>query len=127
MNRSPAFVIDFPMPDNLANSRTHWRTRSRLKKKYRAQLDELQNAGLIAPPPRHPLAHVTIRSVMQLGNPMDDDNAIARHKPILDWLKTRGYIVDDRRKCLRWEFFPEQIVRRDGNYRIELTITPVND
>jgi hypothetical protein len=125
--RSPAFVIDVPMPDNVANSRTHWRTRSKLKKAYRAQLDERQNAGLIAPPPRTPLARVTVRSVMRLGNPMDDDNAIARHKPILDWLKTRGYIVDDRRKCLRWEALPEQIVRRDGDYRIELTITPVND
>jgi hypothetical protein len=127
MIRSPAYVLDLPMPDNVANSRTHWRSRSKLKKKYRAQLDELQNAGLIPPPPKTPLPRVTVRSLMRLGNAMDDDNAIARHKPILDWLKTRGYIADDRRKCLRWESFPEQIVRRTGDYRIEITITPAID
>jgi hypothetical protein len=116
-----------PMPDNVANARVHWRDRSRLKKKYRARLDELQAAGLIPPPPAEPYARVTVRSLMRLGNAMDDDNAIARHKPILDWLKTRGYIADDRRKCLRWETFPEQIVRRNGDYTIELTLTPVTE
>jgi hypothetical protein len=63
---------------------------------------------------------------MYLGAAMDDDNAAARHKPLLDWLKTRGYIAADRRKCLRWESFPEQIIRRNGHYHIELTITPAS-
>ncbi len=63
---------------------------------------------------------------MYLGGAMDDDNAMARHKPLLDWLKTRGYIADDRKKNIVWEGLPEQIVKRDGNYRIELTITPLS-
>lgn len=110
------------MPDNVANARVHWRARQRLKTRYAALLDELQSIALIPAPPISPLSKVTVRSTMYLGNAMDDDNAAARHKPLLDWLKTRGYIADDRRKCLRWESFPEQIVRRTGHYHIELTI-----
>lgn len=117
-------ILTAPMPDNINSNkgRTHWRARDRLRKEYFMRLDDLQGCGLIRPPDRI-LRRVTIRSVMYLGNYMDDDNAVARHKPLLDWLKTRGYIVDDNRKYLRWEGFPEQIVRRNGEYRIELTIT----
>ena len=78
---------------------------------------------MIPSPPKLPFQKVQIRSVMQLGNHMDDDNAMARHKPLLDWLKTRGYIADDRRSVLRWEGFPEQIVKRNGRYSIILTLT----
>lgn len=42
-----------------------------------------------------------------------------------DWLKTRGYIVDDRRKCLTWAGFPEQVVARKHVYRLEITIHPL--
>lgn len=58
---------------------------------------------------------------------MDDDNAAARHKPLLDWLRRSGYILDDKRKNCRWRNFPAQIVRRDGNYWIELTLEEVRD
>lgn len=110
---------------NKASGRSHWRYVYSAKKKYQRQLDELQQAGLIALPPAEPIARVKVKSVMHLGNHMDDDNAIARHKVLIDWLKTRGYIVDDRRKNLQWESLPNQIVRRNGDYRIELTITPI--
>jgi hypothetical protein len=40
---------------------------------------------------------------------------------------TRGYIAGDRRKNLRWEAFPEQVVKRDGNYRLVLTLTPIEE
>ncbi len=62
---------------------------------------------------------------MHLSNQMDVDNALRRHKWILDWLKTRGYVVDDSPKHLEWVSFPEQRVKRDGNYRVELTLTPL--
>ena len=116
-------TLTVPMPDNIANSRMHWTRRMRIKQQYAKQLNELQSIGIIPPPPAVPLPHVTVRSVMYLGGPMDDDNAVARHKPLLDWLKRAKYIVDDRRKCLRWEKFPEQVVRRNHQYRIEITIT----
>lgn len=120
-------VVVVPMPDsiNSNNSRTHWAARNKLRKIYFARLDDMQGVGLIPGPPKTPLEKVTIRSVMHVGGSSDDDNAVARHKPVLDWLKTRGYIVDDRRANLRWEAFPEQIVKRNGKYTITLTITPI--
>ena len=41
----------------------------------------------------------------------------------LDWLKTRGYIVDDKRKHVRCEV-PEQIIQRGLYYRVRITLTP---
>lgn len=133
------FVV--PMPPNLTNNggrkTTHWRQFHREKKSYLGLLDSLQGVGgilgmqgghvevRIPVPPLQPFASVSIRSVMYLGGAMDDDNAMARHKPLLDWLKTRGYLVDDRKKNIVWEGLPEQVVKRDGNYRIELTLTPL--
>ena len=122
MSRAP-IVIVAPMPDNIANARVHWRERDKLKKQYAARLDDMQGAGLIPEPPKTPFAKASIRSTMQLGNAMDEDNAMARHKPLLDWLKTRGYIVDDRRSCLTWEAFPHQIIKRNGRYTITLTLS----
>lgn len=119
------FQFSFPMPANVTNAasgKSHWRSKHNERKKYFARLDEMQNAGLIPPPPKFPFTYVTLSSVMHLGGAMDDDNALARHKPILDWLKTRGYIADDRKKNITWESLPQQHVKRDGNYRIELTL-----
>lgn len=71
-------------------------------------------------PPRW--AHATIRSTMHLGARMDTGNAMNRHKWVEDWLVTRGYLADDSEGVLRWTGFPEQIVKRDGNYRLEITL-----
>lgn len=122
---SKPIVIVAPMPENANGSKFHnWRARDAARQKYFKRLDDMQGAGLIPEPPPRPLEKVTVRSIMRLGNGMDDDNAATRHKTLLDWLKSRGYIVDDRRSCLRWEAFPEQVVKRDGRYTITLTITP---
>jgi hypothetical protein len=43
-------TISVPMPDNIANTRVHWRTRQRLKTKYAALLGALQGMGLIPAP-----------------------------------------------------------------------------
>lgn len=121
-------TITVPMPPNLTNrssGKSHWRVIHREKKSYAKRLDELQLVGLIPPPPLAPLQKAMVCSTMHLGNAMDDDNALARHKPLMDWLKTRGYIADDRKKCLSWHSLPQQIVKRDGNYRIELTLRPL--
>ena len=116
----------FPMPPNLTNRRSgasHWAVRGREKKDYLAQCDQRQNAGLIPPPPKTPFKQALISSWMLLGGAMDDDNALARHKWPLDWLKTRGYIVDDRRTCVKWTGLPEQEVKRGVDYRLEITLT----
>lgn len=120
-------TITVPMPPIMANRRTsnHWRAIYDVKRKYWAELDQCVLARLIPSAPPVPLSRIAVHSVMYLGGAMDDDNAMHRHKWIFDWLKKRKYISDDRRKNLQWEGLPEQVVRRDGNYRVELTLTPV--
>jgi hypothetical protein len=59
---------------------------------------------------------------MILGNRMDADNAVARHKWLLDWLESRGYIANDQR--LEWAAFPAQTVRRSIQPKIVLELTP---
>lgn len=121
-------ILTVPMPPNITNRRhgsTHWRRMYNEKEAYWTRLDQLQGAGILPPPPREAYPLTSLSSVMFLGNAMDDDNAMARHKPLLDWLVTRGYLEDDRKKNLVWESLPAQIIKRDGNYRILLTLTPI--
>ncbi len=114
------------MPRNISNgSHGHWATRYGQRTAYLNELDMLQALGKLPAPPAIPFSRVRIDSVMHLGMPMDQDNAMRRHKWILDFLKTRGYIVDDSPKHLEWVSFPEQRVKRDGNYRVELSLTPL--
>jgi hypothetical protein len=122
---SRQIVIVAPMPENAQRhgKSNNWRARDQIKKQYFKRLDEMQGVGLIPAPPPRPLEKATVRSIMRLGHEMDEDNALHRHKSLLDWLKTRGYIVDDRRSVLRWETLPEQVVKRDGRYSITLTLT----
>ncbi len=122
-------ILELPMPPLLTNSNRgrsrHWRSAHREKLAYWETLDILVMAKKIPRPPETPSARVTLRSVMYLGGAMDDDNAAARHKWAVDWLRERGYIAGDRRSNLRWEGFPEQVVKRDGHYRLVLTLTPL--
>lgn len=117
-------TLVFPMPPNLANGRMHWRVKWKAKVAYWAQLDLLQRAKRLPPPPKVPHARARVSSVMVLGNPMDEGNAMNRHKWIEDWLVTRGYLEDDRRTCLTWDGFPAQIVTRKEPASITLTLTP---
>jgi hypothetical protein len=120
-------TLTVPMPENLANtSQRGWRGLHARKVRYYAALDRLQAAGLIPPPPKRPFAKASIRATMYLGAAMDAGNAMHRaEKWPCDWLKTRGYIVDDKPTCLVWDGLPEQRIKRDGHYRIELTLSPL--
>lgn len=119
-------VVPMPPPLTNASGRSRgWRTVNRAKKCYWEQLDDRQNYGLIPAPPAVAFPRARIRATLYLGNAMDDDNAVARCKWALDWLRTRGYIVDDRKRVLTWSGFPEQVVKRGQEYRIELTLTPL--
>jgi hypothetical protein len=111
------------MPPNLTNAkRRGWKGTHFGKKKYLAYLDDLQRYGLLPAPPAKRIEKASMSSVMKLGHAMDDDNAMARHKWPLDWLKTRGYVLDDRRACLTWKALPSQVVGRKQEYVIELTL-----
>ena len=109
------------MPENLANARLHWRKKNALRKAYFEDCDYLQAIGVLPSPPAVPFAAPRIRSLMYLGARMDTDNAMARHKWPLDYLQTRGYIVNDR--ALDWRTFPEQVVGRRDRYAIIITLT----
>lgn len=119
------FVV--PMPANQANrasGRSHWRVRDAERKAYHATLDTLRTLRCLPPPPAVPMAQAHVRSAMVLGGAMDDDNAVARHKPLLDWLVRRGYVASDRRTCLRWAAFPEQRVSHREAAAITLVLAP---
>lgn len=118
-------IFTVPMPLNLANSRMHHMVRHKAKVAYWERLD-LMVAGEILPArPKVPWPKVCVTSRMTLGAAMDDDNAMARHKWVLDWLVKRKYVVDDKRKCLTWGGIPEQHVSRKNEPSITLTVEPV--
>lgn len=82
-------------------------------------------AGKLPLIPFEPIARATIRARLVLGNAMDDDNAVARCKWPLDLLVELGWLKDDRRKVLKWEAFPEQVVSRKEPPSLTLVVTPV--
>jgi hypothetical protein len=116
------FVVPMPPPlSNASGASRGWKSVHFKKVGYQKALDTLQNVGKVPPPPAQPFARAAVSSVMYLGNTMDTDNSMIRHKWILDWLETRGYVGNDRH--LRWLDFPRQVVKRGQDYRIELTLT----
>lgn len=117
-------TVTLPLPPNLANGRGHSRWIGAAKKRYFAQLDHRQNCGLIQPPPERAIERVVITSVAYVGAPNDSENMHFRaYKWPCDWLRTRGYIVnDDPSHCTMVQ--PEQVVKRGQVYRVVLTLTP---
>jgi hypothetical protein len=118
------YVMSFPMPPSLGNASgqsRHWRTIAGKKRQYLRELDLWSVVTCFDAPPKVPHERLQIlRSEMHLGNRMDQDNAMIRHKWVLDWLATRGYIGNDRN--FEWVRFPEQIVKRGQEYTITLTL-----
>ena len=73
------------------------------------------------------MAQVKLSFILQLGNRMDDDNALARCKWPVDWLVSRGYLVDDKPAHCRMTI-PEQIItRKKTEQRLVITISPLHD
>lgn len=120
---TPPLTFVFPLPENLANARMHWAVKNLKRRDFFDSCDARQNAGLLPPPPKQPFQKVVVvNECLYLAGHMDDDNAAHRVKWIWDWLKTRGYIADDRKKNIVRMEYPKQRVKRDNNYRVELTI-----
>lgn len=120
-------TLTAPLPPNIANNRMHWRTKLKAKKRYWGSLNTLSLIGRI---PISPLASRTqtgptrIAATLYVHNLMDDDNAMARVKWLLDWLVANDYLPGDARKNIQWAGMPEQVIDRK-NPRIELTLTPI--
>jgi hypothetical protein len=116
-------TLTLPLPPNLANGRGHWRKKHRERREYFAACDQRQGAGLVPAPPAVALAHAWITAVITHTHWSDDDNAMARLKWSVDWLKTRGYIADDSRKCLTWTGLPHQHITRQFEPGVQITLT----
>jgi hypothetical protein len=138
--RTPApLTLVVPMPPNVTNrsrGSTHWRRAWREKHDYWDQLDVISfghaplrgPAGFHIPaPPPAPFERVSLTAEYVLHGAMDDDNAAARAKHLIDWLVRNRYLASDRRTCVRWAAFPTQRVTRREPARITLTLTPVTE
>ena len=102
-----------PLPPNRANRRRHWRTE---KKEH----DDYFLACLVryGKKPKRTFEKARIKVKAYTHQTMDTDNLMARLKHAVDFLVTRGYIVDDKPKHLEWDM-PTQAVDRK-NQRIEV-------
>lgn len=117
-----ALTLTLPMPPNMANGRVHWRKKWRGQIEYANQCDACVVYGRQPGPPPRPFDGVTLSATLYCWALHDDDNALARIKWAADYLKTRGYIVDDKRPHCRFTI-PEQVIDRKDQ-RLVLTITP---
>ena len=123
MSEPLTFVL--PLPPNMGNYRGHWRGKETKRTAYIRECDMRATAlGYVTYPA--PTAPVRLTSTLYMGAHMDDDNALARLKWPVDWLKTRGYLVDDRRTHCRMTI-PEQVVKRNQEYRVEITLSPLGE
>lgn len=119
---SDILLFTMPMPDNLANSRMHWAVKSKRKNALWAMCDLLVKGKVLPKKPKEPWKKAQITVHMTLGNVMDTDNAVARCKQGIDWLVTRGYLVDDKPKHLIWTGMPTQRVSRKNSPELSITL-----
>ena len=122
------------MPPNLGNTTYgHWRVKHKARTAYLTSCDWLLLAAgktlpdaefHVPPPPPAPYPSAIITAHLRLGAAMDEDNLFARIKWAQDWLKTRGYIADDRRTNLTWSGIPTQTISRKHVARLTITLTP---
>ena len=113
-------VFELPIPTNLANARLHWTAKNRLKKAWYRGADERVDAGLVPNRPVEPLTRARVQAHFCTHNRMDRDNLAARCKWILDWLVTRGYLLDDSDQVLDWQMPSQEIDRK--NKRVVVTV-----
>jgi hypothetical protein len=64
-------------------------------------------------------------ATLTLYNAMDHDGAVSRCKWALDWLVTRGYLVDDGPAILTWTGMPQQVVDRKLPARLTVVLEEV--
>lgn len=118
-------VFTFPLPENLANSRLHWRRKDRARRAYFDRLTVLRLTGAIPKRPRSPWIRAEIGVTLYPVRQMDTDNLMARVKWPVDWLVQAGYLVDDAPKHLVWTGLPQQVSTAGKERRgtLEITLT----
>lgn len=118
-------TFEMLLPPNFSNGKSGGWAKHYAKKAYNKKMDQRQLLGLVPPPPKVPWPLVKASATFYLWNMMDEDGCTARLKFPQDWLVTRGYIADDKKKNIRWAGLPEQVIDRK-NQRLVLEIEPVN-
>jgi hypothetical protein len=123
---SKSLTFTFPLPPNMTNGgRLHWRTKHRKQKLWQAACDTLQLTKVLPPPPKRPWAQAAVTATLTMWNPMDHDGAVSRCKWAIDWLVTRGYLVDDSASCLTWTGMPQQVIDRKHPASLTLVLEDV--
>ena len=90
-----ALVFEFPLPLNRANRWQHYMARHRTRKELWRNLDTRVTVKRLPRPPLKPWerAHAVIE--VRTWRRADVDNCTSRAKDLIDWLVSRGYVVDD--------------------------------
>lgn len=112
-------VLMLPLPPNMGNADFgHWRTRYDVKRQYAEYFKTLLNLNIIMAPPEKPPLFSSLEIKMFVRAELDQDNAHARIKFALDGLTKNGYIVDDKKKYLKYVL--EQVIDRKSPTRLEI-------
>lgn len=92
-----ALRFELPLPQQRGNSREHWAAKYKLRKAYWEKCDNSVTLKQNPQAPRlGPWLKASAEIEMRTLQVMDQDNAEARLKDLLDWLQSRGYIVNDK-------------------------------
>jgi Holliday junction resolvase RusA-like endonuclease len=120
--------LTLPLPPNRANARGHWAVQRKARKAYclkalvaiRNQYGPLPIAGgaSLSQNARRVTATLYVRNLM------DDDNATALLKWVLDTLVHAGLLVDDKQPWCTLTGIPQQVLER-RKPRVELELEPV--
>jgi hypothetical protein len=95
---SDPIVLWIPRPPDNANSRAHYGAALVVKRRYLRELDTRLAAKLLPAPPATPLSNATLQSHWFIEGRhrfLDQDNAIRRLKPVIDWLVAVDYLAGD--------------------------------
>jgi hypothetical protein len=123
---SEPLVFTLPLPVNLGNDRSHHMAKYRAKLKYWAALDAAAMVKRIPRPPARPFTKALLDAEMHHTHDTDKDNREARLKWVLDWLTSRGYIVDDKDEHLaRTGFVRPVMCNKVADRRLVLTLTEI--
>lgn len=119
-------TFELPLPQNLNRNRhTAWQAAHAAKRKWYALADAWGLRYRHPSPPAQPWRLIRVTAVLTMRASMDPENAMRRaSKWPMDWLVSRGYLVDDRAKHVRWTGLPEQRISHAWEPGLRLEVTP---
>lgn len=115
-------TLPLPAPRNTSADR-HWARRHKRVQAYYERCDFAVLMNRIALPPT-PWPAVLASAVVYPRGENDQDNLLARLKPMIDWCVRAGIVEDDRPRSWRWERIPAQHVQRREDAHVVLSLTP---